>query len=453
MKSRVKKVGLSILVGCATLVAAIGGAALLRDGNPAKADGGANTTVTFAADKTELVAGGKFELTVTVESLRDNTNLVWSAHSFYIGALKSDGKTYDGNIAQYLTVTAHAVKELEEFVDYNDTSSYYYKETLDEDNQWVSGEFTSKNDANALLLSTNTMPGKSLYSANQFIYQLTITLAKDYDVENYGTFTFGMHPLSKNGVKVYNEVAETMFNDYADTGAFAATNTLTFTVREASEDNTLADLEVGHSSDTSLTSLKTTVEPIKVPDAAEYTSNNEALNTFVVKPTATDENAKIEVALNQQLTFTEVTSASVSDPLTLADPSTLTGVDHNVLYVKVTAENGDEKTYTVTVKIGYVRLGAITASASTPTTGVTKNGLDLSETTDKAYDKDKTEYNVFIPSDFDTDAGVTLSASVLTGYGASTTVALSGTGCEIYTADGSATATELTSAGTVLLKT
>lgn len=463
MKSSMKKVWLSLLIGCAVLTASlVGGLTALSNRSANAAD--TPTTVEMKIDDVvgndvTLVQGQEFTLTVTITSTR--TDDFWSSVSFYVKVLGDDGKIDQDLSAKHTLVKCkNNLAIMERYPDGEDSDAVMaYKNTS-------TGYFgvASKNPSLSyagLLLSVSNNSFGSEKATTSCVFTATIKLADDVPVDS--TYKFAVGGDSINKVSYYladasgNETTKTTADSPA-TGTLSS-NVLNITVREASDDNTLKDLEVGHSGDAALTSLavasETEGEPAVVPDAADYTSKNDDLTTFVVKPTANNDNAKIEIALNQQVTFTEIDSGDESDPLTLLDPTGSAfpeGLTHNTLYVKVTAENGEAKTYTVTVKIGYTRLDAITSTASTPTAGVTKNGLDLSDTSD-AFDKETLTYNVFVPEDYDTDGGaVTVGANVLTGYGAGTTVALSAVGCDIYEADGATATTQLTSAGTVLLK-
>lgn len=429
MKEFAKKIWWVLLLACVAAGALVTGLTLAHTNRLALADGDAATQISLqindeTGDNVTLVQGKEFTLKATFTTT--HTTDEWTSVYIHLGPLSADKKTMDTSVYDKFSLVAGS-----------EQSNFSSADDAEYDLIVV---YTSTQDGLRISLGRKFLEDQSPNTgATELVVTAKMKLADDFPTDS--SVQFGMTLLSGNRAE-FNEGA---ISDDARSGSLAA-NTLTITVRDPSSDNTLKDLEVGHES-TSLTSLASG-DPVTI--ASDYTFNHDDLTSFLVKPTANDTNAKVEIALNNQVTFSEVTAGD-TETLTLSDPATLSpaGSD-NVLYVKVTAENGDAKTYSVTVKIGYVRLSAITADAPTQTTGVTKKGIDLSATSD-AFDKDTFTYNVFVPSDYAEGTGATtgvqISATVLTGYGASETIALTATGCDL-----DPVAASMTSAGTVAVK-
>ncbi|MDE7158644.1 MAG: cadherin-like beta sandwich domain-containing protein, partial [Clostridiales bacterium] len=379
MKKVFKKVGLSILTAlflcCAVVLAVQLGLHKNSEKDMMTANAAANTTVTFAASKTELSPGDTFTLTITVSCPTRVTN--WSAINLRVGPLAGDNKSPNTEAAQYLSVVGD-VKKNDAFKAYQDSFSDVFA---------TSGWF---------LVSMATQ-GRNEVSAKTALV-ITVDIKLSESVTGISSFTFGINPIKQNKVS-FNTNTE---SDLASTGAIEY-NTLTFNLGAPSDDATLSSVSVGHG---------TASAPLTVADNMTYTSNNATLNNFKVRPVATDSGATITIGKDTEDPTTAVTSGSDATITLSAGVTNIT--------IKVTAaDKTTVKRYHITVTSNYVQLSGLTATTNSPTTGATKNGLEVK------YAASKTSYKVYVPTDATT---VNITATVANGYGINTKLALAKTG-------------------------
>lgn len=448
------------------------------------------------SDPYAVVAAGKqFELVFTITTTHND---VWYSGDINFGPLDNSG-AYDEALSQKMSVGAMENAGWVEDGDivlaepFRTQGGYLAADSCFNFNQ--SSQMPQGAANLGLVYNTQKAHGNpQISTATPYVVTVKITLASDIldsmTADSNGDYliTFGTSSESRvtamsygNDGSVYDRLKPT-----GSDGLFA-TVPVTIKVREASTDATLKTLTVGHAAETDDTKLGkwegTDSAPIPVYDDAsgetilEFTSNTDTINDFFTQAIPTDENvAKIEVAFKMydgggspQYTYEDVNAfgaaGDTKEKYKLADLTLHGDGSDSEVRIKVTAE--DETTvleYRVKVKIGYVRLSALTVTSYSTTDGVTIKdfGFDTNGTTPIVFDPETEEYNIYVPKDSlykNPDDGTALAndalyidvaGTVLGGYGSSAFVKLTTEQCSVVDSTGTAIpATGIASAGVI----
>ncbi len=356
------------------------------------ADSPLPTTIELSLDPDKVIAGGTFNLRMKVTSVRADKS--WSSGAIRIVTMNESGIA-DTSLGQYLTYDRASAPAKYVGDDAALVSSKYNNPTvtneLNKDTSRVTVGFAVKSISD--LLSTST----------PIVIDLPLKISSDFTDSGLTSITFGIVAGASTKIE-FNINSGGADNRVVDIAQNAINlNRVTLNIKTPSDDPSLSEIKVGPSDD---------LQPITLQDTGmTYTYTGSDLTDFAIQPTSTD-GASIKVGLTSPAT-TEVKSGEMQK-VTLKP-------GNNTLYIETVAEDGvTKKTYTITVKVGYVALSALSVTSTTPSTGVTKNGLK------DAFAKDTYTYDAYVPS----DATVTnISATVEANYGINTTISVRYNNC------------------------
>lgn len=240
-----------------------------------------------------------------------------------------------------------------------------------------------------LLISLAGEQGKDVPCSTDFVATATIKVAEDFDG---GSIEFSFH----------DEAAVGFSNlDYFMNGdpGFDVSSTASITVSAPKSGTDISAIQVG----TEASSVADI--PGFSAGGTNFTYVSTAENrTLYVRPTIAQSAGAASWQVRKGGTVCQGNPAAV--PL---DNSGSTNVE-----IVVTAEDNTSKTYNLTILNKYARLSGMGVSVNTQTLGVTKSGLT------EDFDANKFNYTVNVPSD--ATQSVSVTPTVMDGYGSSTTV-------------------------------
>lgn len=391
MKKAIKHLSLAVLTVVFFLCVTLFSVSILNTSKMEKAFAAEpNTKVTLSTDKSRVVPGDSFTLTVKISStLKDST---WYSIYFVVSPLKNND--VDGTIGQYL--------EMEEKTTNMPALSYFD----------VCTDFFKKDPASEL-------PGILVAVSNNARTDTPTT------TDCVFTFKIRVAENAPGGYPIVFDVIEDSLNglDYnmgdlfvgADEPDFSC-NSLTVTIDAPSSDATMKGLTVGSGSATN------PVDGGAIADTMSYSNPAENLQNFRVKVDANDPNATYQVSVGNKdatagsfpadITSGALKSGQESGNLNLMVNNNTSGIAK--VFIRIIApDKVATKDYCLTVTSTYVRLRSVTVTPQRPggAAAVPKNGLD------GAFSPTKTSYTVFVPSDVTDSAGVQFAPQIAGGYG------------------------------------
>ncbi|MDE6585765.1 MAG: cadherin-like beta sandwich domain-containing protein [Clostridia bacterium] len=402
----IKKSLLAIFIAAVTFVSvAFFGMAFQTSGSNKSASAiDVMSDVKIETDTDELVPGGTVTLTITLSSKRKD--LAWSSIDLFIGPVTADGK-YDKTAAKDFCVDYTLDKKgnrVHKMVWSDNVDPEEYDTSTTHDELETSGYFK-------LGLSLNSMGAGGEWlvaSGDEIVITVPIRVSSTFSGSNV---TFGITNSGDNQIMFTDEAGyepTDSASGYED-GLLSCTP-VKFGGREA---NTVGELASLGASD-GLVSKSYSGDDLKT--TMTFTSGSENLNNvFVLHPKWTDGSTGAKIEING----TEVTNDTDAT-------FSLSNTGETTFNIIVTAEDKTtKKTYTLVVTSSYVRLDDVEVSVTSPTTGVTYIGYQKGDTT-TSFDKDTFTYKIYVPSD---SSSIKLTPTVLSGYGASTSVGITPTGC------------------------
>ncbi len=394
MKKAIKHISLAIVSVVFFLCVVVFGANIVFTNKTEKAFAvNPNTTVTLSADKTRVVPGDTFKLTVTVTSTIPNGT--WSALDFMVSPLQANGE-FDATMCPYLSSPSHTTN----MTTYTDSSADYFGVNPNEE---VPG----------LRISLAWKSGNEISVSTACVFEFDIVVAEN--APGGTSIQFGIEKYDTNFVD-YNDME---IEVTADTDEFAC-NTVTVTVDAPSSDATMKGLTVGSGSATS---------GVAVAEQMQWKNPAENLQNFRVKVDANDSNATYQVSVGSgtatagsfpaDKTTGALKSGQESGNLNLMQNNNTTGIAK--VFIRIIApDKVATKEYCLTVTSNYVRIRMLTVTPQRPggAAAVPKNGLD------GAFSGTKYSYTVFVPSDVTDSAGVQFVPQIPGGYGISEDIAV-----------------------------
>lgn len=394
MKKAIKHISLAIVSVVFFLCVVVFGANIVFTNKTEKAFAvNPNTKVTLSADKTRVVPGDTFKLTVTVTSTIPNGT--WSALDFMVSPLQANGE-FDATMCPYLSSPSHTTN----MTTYTDSSADYFGVNPNEE---VPG----------LRISLAWKSGNEISVSTACVFEFDIVVAEN--APGGTSIQFGIEKYDTNFVD-YNDME---IEVTADTDEFAC-NTVTVTVDAPSSDATMKGLTVGSGSATG---------GVAVAEQMQWKNPAENLQNFRVKVDANDPNATYQVSVGSgtatagsfpaDKTTGALKSGQESGNLNLMQNNNTTGIAK--VFIRIIApDKVATKEYCLTVTSNYVRIRMLTVTPQRPggAAAVPKNGLD------GAFSGTKYSYTVFVPSDVTDSAGVQFVPQIPGGYGISEDIAV-----------------------------
>ncbi len=371
----------------------------------------------------KLAKGGTFTLTMTVTYLgADAADTTWSSIDLTFGPLLPDGTGFDKAIAKKLTLTPFVdevdEKNPQDFV--AKTNLYFstkggYSDSGSE--SFLDGNTASLN-AGAIRMAISsedaggTVSAKKQKRANEpATFDFVFTAAEDIEAESI-TFGFWKVPNAQGQYTPTNNVS--MGTDKMSHSIMPGEKTKgkidagqwTIDIMSEEDDNTIAELEMGPSA--------TELSPVDLTAPLQYVINGPDDKIFV-KPTLSNENATAKVGVSDGTpTYVPTDNIASGEVRQLPVPD-----GNGKIVLVVTSPSGIEETYEIEVIISYVRLGALAIDAGDPT--LTTLGLK------GEFDKDTFLYDANVKP----NSTIQMTATVLSGYGISDTLAITGNDCTV----------------------
>ena len=399
MKKLLNKTILAIVIALAMVATIVGGVFLVRNQAKGVASAAeAGTTVKFETETTSFSPGTEFDMTITVETTR--TNSVFSTVSFFIGPRKnSNHGVVDETKRDYLTFTLTETTKL---------FPNAIPNNKDNNNPAAANCKTRLSVGFASMASDNVKGSAApiVFAKVHVKISESVPLA---DVEDDAlTYSIGIIENPKN---CYVD-----FNDASDTPGGALTVVpLEFKLKAPSDVNDLKTLKVGQGDDTG------------EYQNIDLSTDSDETDTFAATVTVTDPSIDIGV-------FFECAEDGENATITV-DPGSKTGKsgdtvkvtvaavesNGNKIVIKVKAENGDIKTYTVNVTV----LGGMLTDIKIDSATKGESGVSAKFEPGVAFASDKTEYTVLVPSDI---KKAKITATVSTGHNESEDLPVAFTG-------------------------
>lgn len=417
MKRTLKKVVSSLLLLLGAIVLCISGINLANRLNTKSA--GAEdrpTTVTITSDKDTVKPGEVITITGRVSTTLPG---VWSAVAFNIAPLSESGErlTGDAAISQYFEFCKT------EF----DSPDYEFGAGFSDDTVYtpiVKDDFL--NSAGAAYIGFGpAMDAVYIPTSTDFTFSLKIKYKSDAPA-TIGNIKFGIAPIAANNIVVNNNNTltkhqadqKTRINNKLQSGASPCMtiNLASIYVGEISANATLASLSVGHGSASNSVTIPTTpATSIEMTYNDTQTGNDNRTN-FKFKPTVSDSKSTIKYCVGSSGTPTSSVNSNTEVTIPTLDSS-----GETIVKFLVTAESGATQNYTLKIVSGYARLSALSANISSPNTS-SKIGMQ------GTFNKDTYNYTVNVPNDY---TSVSITPRILSDYGISSSVTLSGNGCTV----------------------
>ncbi|MGN0823782.1 MAG: hypothetical protein ACI4MB_01795 [Candidatus Coproplasma sp.] len=404
MKKVFNKTFAAIMLAIVMVLALFGGLFFVGHGEVASADG-KDVTVKIEADTKTFSKGTKFNVTVTVSSSLEGS--VFGALTLHIGPTVPTKDSFDETKCGMLTFEPVSSRVL-----LNKSANI---KTALADNSSVKPD---KGQYGLVEISVSNDKGTQLACTEEITFGFGITIGSD--VADGTKFEIGVSQSNLDSYTIYG-VKDPI---YANESARFEVIPLTFEVKEPSTVNNLESIKVGQGEteteltdlDTDSTNLAITVKDMNSPIAIYPVLPSDAGGaTIKVKKTSDDTDEGTEVNPKEITKFPIPADGKLS--------------------IIVTAENGDEKEYILTVTVVDAVLTSLTAKSDTKITGVT-------EGVQETFDSKTLAYTVIVPSDA---TKVSITATVSTGNSASSTMALSKTGsCTVPSTGTSGTAFDVT---------
>ncbi|MDE6967472.1 MAG: cadherin-like beta sandwich domain-containing protein [Clostridia bacterium] len=389
-------------VGCTTL-----NISPVADGDDTPA--ATTSAVKIEFDKSYILGDMDMEVTLTLTMDNSNPNRKWGSADIY---LKSDK-------AQYLELL----------------ENQYGKDGKDKNLSFDAGEFSDKyevnlrqiNDADLgflhFSLSGNGLD-KAISASTALVVKFklhvdsnipitedskSIKLYMEKSNMNY-IASYGYDGSDDKGGEIY-EAGETTGASHSPldiTGADENNTSNNVELRPASKDASLSGLQIfdldanGEAIEDSI-NVGTFATPITT---LTYTTAGPSKDVFAIKPVTTNANSKVVISILGEEIDTITGSGKVTTPL--KGQST-------AIVMKVVAEDGGEKTYTLTVSSTYIGLGDVEVTTDeTVKVSEDKKGLQ------GEISPDKDEYEILVPYSQGVTGSantITIKPSILAGYG------------------------------------
>lgn len=416
MKQKILKIGSALLLGIAMFaLLLLGLLGIFQSIRTANAEEGTVTATVSVDEGNEIVAGDYFTLTLTVTTTLDST-YTWAAMEIYFTILNEKDE-FTGS--QYLEVPEidlenGAFPEGSAFVGIPNWSGY---DDVSNDNPSVSFKFS--------VFANSIIPIQE-----QCTIPIRIKVKEGTAAGTQIKFAIDEEHKNASFIGYYDADGEAVFI-YADDPSFSS-NSVTITVREKSNDNTLSSVAVGTKTENVQSFTPTSTPPLDDTMRYDYT-DSAVLSSVNITPTANSEHATIYMAAGSTLEPKDENKVESGKPISIDLSSGVRAVT-----ILVVAENGATKTYTVTVVDKYVALSALKIEVGTKTDGVTKIGLESGgafDTTSLIYTVDLSAplddaYTVDVPSDYaSSETGVKITPTIAEGHDIQPTVALTENKC------------------------
>lgn len=387
---------LLFLLGAVLLGVSITSAKATENAYAAQAD----TKVTITSNKTKVVPGETFQLTVTVST--SVANRTWSSLDFMVSPLGSDGLA-DANLCQYLTMDNHTTN----MTSYQDNTSDYFK-------------VDPNLDVPGIRVSLAWRTGDEISASNDCVFTFNITVSDG--LSGGASLLFGLEEWDANTIG-YN------WGDVyvsADQTNLFTCETVTVTVGAPSSEAAISSLKAGSG---------TATGGVDVAEQMTFENPAASLTNFHVLPQLSDPNATYQVCVAPSSategTFpADKTTGAIKHgaqsgdlDLTLGGTNT-TGIAK--VFIRVIApDKVTTKDYSLTVKSGYARIKSLTVTTQRPggAVEVPKNGLE------GTFSDSKKSYTVYVPSDVPASAGVQLVPTSPSGYGMQENIAVTSKNC------------------------
>ena len=442
MKSLTKKISIGVLSGLFAVGAVGAGiSALALNGNgssdgftPLATNLATTSTTTVKASMVEdhIVPGGTvtFELNLTTT---DKTTR-WSAVDIRFAplALTADGYVADTELAQYFSVPGEAKDSLDmgvlsDYSKYKNTACTSFFTNPDQNGK--TGYFR-------IVITAEASSNLDDYVSTASPVTLSLTLNVSKEIEQVASIREalerGENPELTFGI-VENMVSKvtTKAATYVNSSGIPEYGRLWTT-------NCTGDIIKAHS-ETDITDITVTVDD--VDDDGNPTERTEVLDVDPLNPhdvlnvlLGDTPERKVHIdppTLTEDSAGAKVSAGATNDPTRKPStmlPMTDEGVDvpltdtNHYIYVEVVSEDGSKtEHYPINAVYTYARLDSLTVSVSTPSV----SGYLIIE---PEFDRDTFTYTVKYPSDASL---ATLSATVLQGYNANNTIAISANICTI----------------------
>ncbi|MGN0823780.1 MAG: beta strand repeat-containing protein [Candidatus Coproplasma sp.] len=425
MNKSIKKIALSLLLALTAIVLCVLGSNIFNNKSlSADAASASVTDVVVTADKTNAEADETITFTITITS-GFGSDMHWSALSFVVSPLGSDGLPSDNN--KYFkwnsTYGSLGTGNESNIIVWNDEG--YYEYTYDDYSNYQDGSNQAKKGFNVSLVENDdsyTFPANT-----PIVIKYQVTVASDAP-NSIGNLSFGVAALNSNAIQYNNSSSSNAVTHRAAEGGINCTPAV-IRIGKVSSDATLKSLSVGASSASTA---------VTIADSMTYV-NADTGTSFKFKAAVNDSTASMKYCVGTGTPTTALTNDTETS-------ITLDSSGETTLKILVTAEDTTTtKTYTLAIKSSYARLSALAVTINRPASADAVSGMGLQST----FDKDTTSYTVKVPSD---NTSVEVTPTILSGYGA-TGVAVTATNCtsDVTTISTKGTITNIKDGGTLAL--
>lgn len=394
MKKIISKTMMAVIIALSLVFALISGLFFTKKVEVADA---ATTpmNVTFSTDKTGVFPGGTFKLTMKIEVTGETG--VYHSVSIFMGLL-SDDTTFDSANASLFTFSNYSTTAA---TNKNGANPYLFSDS----SGIVSGAIPTEAALKGMFkFSLSKRSGNQYRPLASEAIEMSVDVTVNASAPKNTTYTFGAQVIPANFVNIDTTTNKYAFNDSAK----VTVQNAEIEVREASTDATLTTpLKVGQGEDASqLTTITNVTET-----GMTYTATDPSMPLSVL-PLANDAGATITLLPGD----VAVKSGEIGKVTVPAD---------GVVKVKVTAEDGvTTKEYEITVTIKGSALTNLVVANDTQKTGLTKNNLDLTATSN-VFDPSVEAYTVYVPSD---STKVDITATVDASHNGNTEMNIARTG-------------------------